>query len=47
MLVRRVDGDYPNVVGLPVARLVRELGRLMSGDADTVAESIRMGGAHA
>lgn len=47
MLVRRVDGDYPNVVGLPVARLVRELGRLMSGDADAVAESIRMGGAHA
>ena len=47
MLVRRVDGDYPNVVGLPVERLVRELGRLMSGDADTVAESIRMGGAHA
>ncbi len=47
MLVRRVDGDYPNVVGLPVARLVRELGRLMSDGADPVAESIRLGGPHA
>lgn len=47
MLVRRVDGDYPNVVGLPVARLVRELGRLMSDGTDPVAESIRMGGPHA
>ena len=47
MLVRRVDGDYPNVVGLPVARLVRELGGLMSDGADPVAESIRKGGRHA
>lgn len=47
MLVRRVDGDYPNVVGLPVARLVRELGGLMSDGADPVAESIRLGGPHA
>ena len=47
MLVRRVDGDYPNVVGLPVARLVRELDGLMSDGADLVAESIRMGGPHA
>ncbi len=47
MLVRKIDGDYPNVVGLPVARLVRELGRLMDGGTDPVAESIRMGGPHA
>lgn len=25
LLVKKIDGDYPNVVGLPVARLAREL----------------------
>lgn len=29
-LVRRIDGDYFNIVGLPVARLLRELDGLLS-----------------
>ena len=44
MLVRKIDGDYPNVVGLPVARLVRELTRLTGSQTDYVAEAIRIGG---
>ena len=47
LLVRKIDGDYSNVVGLPIARLVRELGRLVSGERDLVADAIRIGGAHA
>ena len=47
LLVREVRGDYSNVVGLPVARLVRELGALAGDGRDLVAESIRTGGAHA
>lgn len=47
LLVREVHGDYSNVVGLPVARLVRELGALAGDGRDLVAESIRTGGAHA
>ena len=47
LLVREVRGDYSNVVGLPVARLVRELGELVGGGRDLVAQSIRTGGAHA
>lgn len=47
LLVREVRGDYSNVVGLPVARLVRELGALAGEGRDLVAESIRVGGAHA
>lgn len=43
MLVRGIRGDYQNVVGLPVARLVRELARLI-GTHDLVAASIRKGG---
>lgn len=44
MLVRGIEGDYANVVGLPVSRLVRELGELAGGGRDYVAEAIRMGG---
>ena len=45
MLVRGIRGDYENVVGLPVARLVRELSELLgAGGDDLVARSIRMGG---
>lgn len=29
LLVRKIDGDYYNVVGLPVARVIRELARLI------------------
>ena len=31
MLVRRIEGDYYNVVGLPVARVLRELEALRGG----------------
>ena len=44
MLVRAIRGDYENVVGLPVARLVRELAQLL-GEGDLVARSIERGGA--
>lgn len=46
LLVRGIRGDYSNVVGLPIARLVRELAPLAAGD-DLVANAIRIGGAHA
>lgn len=44
MLVRSVSGDYQNVVGLPVSRLVRELAALVGDGRDLVAASIRNGG---
>ena len=44
LLVKKIDGDYQNVVGLPVARLMREIASLMGGDKDYVAEAIRIGG---
>ena len=44
LLVKKIDGDYQNVVGLPVARLIREIASLMGGDKDYVAEAIRIGG---
>ena len=46
LLVRGIRGDYSNVVGLPIARLVRELASLAE-DGDLVANAIRIGGAHA
>ena len=47
LLVKSIEGDYSNVVGLPIARLVRELGKLYKGEKDLVAEALRNGGAHA
>lgn len=47
LLVKSIEGDYSNVVGLPIARLVRELGKLYEGEKDLVAEALRNGGAHA
>ena len=44
LLVEKIDGDYSNVVGLPVARLVREVTRLMGEKKDYVTEAIRIGG---
>ncbi|MBQ9004858.1 MAG: septum formation protein Maf [Atopobiaceae bacterium] len=42
-LVRGIVGDYPNVVGLPVGRVLRELDRLAGTDLVTKA----LGGSHA
>ena len=44
VLVRGISGDYANVVGLPVSRLLRELGSLSGSDRDYVADAIRIGG---
>ncbi len=46
LLVREISGDYANVVGLPVSRLVRELAAICGQD-DLVARAIRIGGPHA
>lgn len=45
LLVKSIEGDYSNVVGLPIARLVRELAKLYEGEKDLVAEALRNGGA--
>lgn len=42
LLVRDIRGDYPNVVGLPMARLVRELDELIG--ADVIVKTL--GGQH-
>ena len=42
-LVSGIAGDYPNVVGLPVGRVLRELDRLAGTDLVTTA----LGGSHA
>lgn len=47
LLVRGISGDYSNVVGLPIARLVRELASLAPKARDLVAEAITIGGPHA
>lgn len=47
LLVREIKGDYFNVVGLPIARLVRVLESLSEGESDLVADVMRNGGAHA
>ena len=47
LLVRGIAGDYSNVVGLPIARLVRELASLTPNTCDLVADAIRIGGPHA
>ena len=47
LLVRGISGDYSNVVGLPIARLVRELASLTPKAGDLVADAITIGGPHA
>lgn len=42
LLVQKVRGDYATVVGLPIARLVRELAGL-TGRADLVAHALERG----
>ena len=46
LLVQEITGDYANVVGLPVSRLVRELAALCDQN-DLIARAIRIGGPHA
>lgn len=46
LLVRGIEGDYDNVVGLPLARVVRELDRLCP-TAPTLCETALTGGRHA
>lgn len=47
MLVSGIRGDYPNVVGLPVSRLIREISALCEDGRDAVADAIRKGASHA
>lgn len=46
LLVRGIRGDYANVVGLPISRLIREIASLGAHD-DLVAKAIRIGGPNA
>lgn len=46
LLVARIEGDYDNVVGLPLARVVRALDRLCP-TAPTLCETALTGGHHA
>ena len=47
LLVREIKVDYFNVVGRPIARLVRVLGSLVEDGSDLVSDAMRIGGAHA
>lgn len=47
LFVRSISGDYDNVVGLPLARLVRAVAALDSAHEDLVARLITRGGPHA
>jgi len=40
VLVKSISGDYDNVVGLPLSRLVRELNVVFNGDTDYVLETL-------
>ena len=46
LLVRGIEGDYDNVVGLPLARVVRALDKLCP-TAPTLCETVLTGGHHA
>ena len=46
LLVERFEGDYTNVVGLPLARLVRALSELVDDTESLVAKAMTHGRAH-
>ena len=38
VFIRSIEGDYYNVVGFPIARFMREMKKIQSGERDTIWE---------